>query len=339
MGTHRGAIYDASVKALFRMDEAAQANALVDVTGNYNAALVGTGFTPGSGQISGKRGCVTASSQWHKKGPLTFAADPITLMFESGIWTVEFWLARTGVGSTQYECPFVCSDLAIAFARQCSFFVNNANNDFFFSYMKGFNSYDGFSMGAMAADSVMHHWALSVNTSGTATFKVYKDGSLVGTNSGMAPISTGTGSADRFMAWGGESANGGTTPYHYNSFDYDDWRFSGVVRSAADILTTYKRGAGTAIYTTQVSPASGQSGQTLDIYGENFTATMTGTLGGNALAITFISSTHVQVTAPTHANGAADLTFTETDGSYDTLASAYTYVTYSAHELASEILG
>jgi hypothetical protein len=77
-----------------------------------------------------------------------------------------------------------------------------------------------------------------------------------------------------------------------------------------------------------LSPTSGTTagGTTVTIAGTNFYKIAKVELAGNACVYTWVSATSLSIVTPAGTAGAKSLVITQTDGTSQTKASAYTYV-------------
>lgn len=191
-------------------------------------------------------------------------------------------------------------------------------------------------------NAVQNQWNLLWQTWDGSTVTMgmhYINGSNVIVAGGTHTMSVGTiglGSG----AWFGPGFKSGTGFDRSLLGQYARMRIRNQAEPAsyfASLLTLYRDGVAITALTQAYGPTGG--GSHVLITGVGFVSGCTVTFGGSAASVTFLSSTQIVATTPAHAAGAVDVTVTNPDTSTATATNGFTYVTYTAHELASEILG
>jgi hypothetical protein len=86
-------------------------------------------------------------------------------------------------------------------------------------------------------------------------------------------------------------------------------------------------GAPAALALNSITPTTGftSGGTAITLTGTGFLSGATVTLAGEPVAVTFINSVSLRVTAPAHASGAVDIVVTNPGGATGTLPAAFTY--------------
>lgn len=167
-----------------------------------------------------------------------------------------------------------------------------------------------------------------------STIKLFYSGSAVGTNQ-----STGSHWAD---GGGLKTFGGATSAWGYGQYltptVVNASTFGVGISSAIEDVEAYVDYVKMKVYYTvdatravptitslDVSSGTTSGGTTVVITGTGFKNGISGTLGGNALTFTSLSSTSLTFSTPAHAAGATDLVLTNVDGKSVTSSSAYTY--------------
>lgn len=167
-----------------------------------------------------------------------------------------------------------------------------------------------------------------------STIKLFYSGSAVGTNQ-----STGSHWAD---GGGLKTFGGATSAWGYGQYltptIVNASTFGVGISSAIEDVEAYVDYVKMKVYYTvdatravptitslDVSSGTTSGGTTVVITGTGFKNGISGTLGGNALTFTSLSSTSLTFSTPAHAAGAVDLVLTNVDGKSVTSSSAYTY--------------
>lgn len=81
--------------------------------------------------------------------------------------------------------------------------------------------------------------------------------------------------------------------------------------------------------TASTSPSRGLAGDVVEVFGRGFLPGAAVTFDGRAAQITWLTSTTITVTIPSHSPGAVDVVVTNPDGAKLTLAGAFTYESVS----------
>lgn len=110
------------------------------------------------------------------------------------------------------------------------------------------------------------------------------------------------------VSWSGEEATG---QVDYIQFDVS---YTADAARAFPTITSLSQTTGTIAGGTSVT-----------VTGTGFKSGISGTLGGNALTLTYTSSTSISFSTPAHAAGAVDLVLTNCDGKGVTSSNAFTY--------------
>ena len=227
-------------------------------------------------------------------GNITTANTTYATIYDAGITISHYLLAKTygfAIPSTA-----VIDGILVTYGRYAD--DNNSSNRIDDSIVKLF--YSGSAVGTSQSTST--RWSTTVG--GTKTFG--------GSTSNWGYNPTPTIVNDSTFGVGLAASLKDTTGY----VDYVKMKVYYTVDATRAVPT---------ITSLDVSSGTTSGGTTVVITGTGFKNGISGTLGGNALTFTSISSTSLTFSTPAHAAGAVDLVLTNVDGKSVTSSSAYTY--------------
>ena len=243
---------------------------------------------------SGTDNTGTGTIAWTNPGNITTANTTYATIYDAGITISHYLLAKTygfAIPSTA-----VIDGILVTYGRYAD--DNNSSNRIDDSIVKLF--YSGSAVGTSQSTST--RWSTTVG--GTKTF-----GS---STSNWGYNLTPTIVNDSSFGVGLAASLKDTTGY----VDYVKMKVYYTVDAVRPLPT---------ITSLSVSSGTVSGGTTVVITGTGFKNGISGTLGGNTLTFTSLSSTSLTFSTPAHAAGAVDLVLTNIDGKSVTSSSAYTY--------------
>lgn len=159
----------------------------------------------------------------------------------------------------------------------------------------------------LSGAAIGNNKAAAGNVPTTIESKVYGGTTdLWGTN--LTPANLTDSTFGLGVSWSGEEATG---QVDYIQFDVS---YTADAARAFPTITSLSQTTGTIAGGTSVT-----------VTGTGFKSGISGTLGGNALTLTYTSSTSISFSTPAHAAGAVDLVLTNCDGKGVTSSNAFTY--------------
>jgi hypothetical protein len=139
--------------------------------------------------------------------------------------TLEFWYRQSSApsGSTGPLIGFGIN-ASVGADNDILQFGNNTDVLYAMMYNGTIDSYAISSAGAIANDSTWRHYSFNYDHSAT-TMKIYKDGTLIGTDTSFSTVPTRAGGRVNKMFIGGTWGTGGGTFYITGAGHYDDLKF------------------------------------------------------------------------------------------------------------------